>query len=250
MASTITLAGTIAATEPMLGYRPLNFPNLSPAIWEPAVTMANIVKMTMLGPPFGWRWNRLQTLTTFTCDPSQAVPTDYQVTGLSAFGWIEWATVNDLDPNNPIWRPMTKVEALGIAAEEELPRFIAAQYDDGAGDITFRVMPTPDQAYPVQMDIQQKCTLFTQAAPTQTWSPIPDEYSDGYTWGFQALALALNGDPRFGEFNQKFVNWLLARHSGLSETQISDFLNVWQATSGGQDQLIEKLRQGIQARGI
>jgi hypothetical protein len=246
MASTITLAGTIAATTPMLGYRPLSFSS----IFEPAVTMANIVKMTILGPPFGWRWNRLGSApTTFTCSPSQGTPADYPET-VANFGWIEWATVGNLD-TPPLWLPMTKVEGLGIANEQGVPRSIAAQYDNNSGQITFRVMPSPDQAYPVQMDIQQKCALFTQSAPaSQNWGPIPDEYSDGYTWGFMALALALNGDPRFGEFNQKFVNWLLARHSGLSETQISDFLNVWQATSGGQQQLLEKLNQGIQARGV
>jgi hypothetical protein len=213
--------------------------------------MANIVKMTILGPPFGWRWNRLGSApTTFDCNPSQATPTDYPES-VANFGWIEWATVNNLDSGNPQWLPMTKVESLGIAKEQDVPRFIAPQYDNGSGQITFRVMPSPDQAYPIQMDIQKKCSLFTQSDPAaQTWAPIPDEYSDGFTWGFMALALAVNGDPRFGEFNQKFVNWLLARHSGLSEAQISDFLNVWQATSGGQQQLMEKLQQGIHARAV
>jgi hypothetical protein len=252
MASTITLAGTVAATTPLLGYRPLAFAGLATPIYEPALTMANMVKLAMLGAPFSWRWNRLGSAPTmFTCVPTQAAPTDYPE-AITNFGWIEWAAVNNLDAVNPLWVPMTRVEALAIAEETGVPRSIAAQYDNGSGQITFRVMPSPDQAYVVQMDIQQKASLFNTATNplTQTWSPIPDEFSDIYTWGFQALSLALNGDPRFAEYNQKFVSGLLARHSGLNETQITDFLNVWHSIGGGQEQLMEKLRQGIQARGV
>jgi hypothetical protein len=249
MASTITLQGTINATQPMLGYRPLAFPSLSTPIFEPAVTMANMILLTILGPPFAWRWNRGSAATTLNCVIGQ---TDYSVS-LGTFGWIEWAAANDLG-TSPLWHEMTKLEGLAVAKEQGLPAFISPQYDDGAGNITFRVMPVPDAAYPINMDIQQKPTLFAQAADTTglqgTWSSIPDEYSHLYTWGFQALALLLAGDQRFAEINSKFVNALLSTHQGLTEVQRNAFLNNWHSTTGSQIVLQDKLTQGIQARAV
>ena len=74
MASTITLGGTIAATAPMLKYRPLAFPALSSPVFEPAVTMANLVLLTILGPPFFWRWNRINTQTSLPAPLARAPP--------------------------------------------------------------------------------------------------------------------------------------------------------------------------------
>lgn len=237
----------------MLGYRPLAFPALSPTpIFEPAITMANKVLLTILGPPFGWRWNRPLTMPNFTCNPSNAAPTDYPVGSLSNFGWIEWAAVNDLDATSPRWYQLQIAEGLAVAEETARPSTISAQYDNGSGTITFRVMPSPDQAYPVQMDIQLKPTLFSNSISSplaQTWAPIPDEYSHIYTWGFEALALLLSGDPRFGEINSKFVSALLSTHQGLTETQRNIFLTNWMALTGSQVMLMDKLQQGVQARG-
>ena len=62
-----------------------------------------------------------------------------------------------------------------LLAEETLPNQstrIAAQYDDGQGNITFRLFPAPDQVYNVVLEFQNAAQLFTST--TQTWSPIPD----------------------------------------------------------------------------
>jgi hypothetical protein len=250
MASTIPLSGTIAATQPMLGYRPLAFPSLSTPIFEPAVTMANQVLLTILGPPFAWRWNRPAAPISFTCVAGQ---TDYPKTGMGNFGWIEWAAAQDTDPANLRWYPLEPIGSLGIATEEARPRYISAQYDNASGTITFRLMPAPDVAYPVQFDIQQKPNVFSNSAPSplaQTWSPIPDEYSHLYTWGFEALGLLLANDQRFTEINSKFVSGLLATHQGLTETQVSIFLGNWFALTGSQQVLSDRLQQGVQARGM
>jgi hypothetical protein len=324
MATTITLAGTIAAVQPGIKYRPLAFPSLTPPIYEPAVTMANKILLAVLGPPFGWRWNRLGQVTV-TCIPEQ---TDYPIPNLSNFGWIETAQVQDISANARVqnqWKQISRVECLAMASEQGLPHSIAAQYDTtstinttaasvvgttgvpiqvvvptiagmaqnafvsvdtGAnqemvqitglnpalpaftavytklhlstgfpiqGVLTFRIMPAPDQAYPIALDIQQKPTLFsnTASAPlSQLWSPIPDEYSHLYTWGFEALALLLADDPRFGGVNQKFVSALLTTHQGLSENDKNIFLTAWQAVTGAPILLLDKLQQGVQTRAV
>lgn len=253
MASTIKLSDTIAAVQPSLKYRPLAFPSGSPPVYEPAITMANKVLLTLLGPPFGWRWNRISSLTDFTCVVGQ---TDYPVSGLTNFGWIETAQVQDISSNARVasqWKQITRLEGLAMASEQGLPHSIAPQYDNGSGTITFRLMPAPDQLYPVAMDIQQKPVLFSNSAGSplaQTWAPIPDEYSHLYTWGFEALALLLADDPRFGPVNQKFVSAVLATHQGLDENQKNIFLATWQAITGAPLILVEKSQQGVQARGV
>lgn len=257
MASTITLAGIIAAVQPMIRYRPLAFPGLGTPVYEPAVTMANKILCIILGPPFRWRWNRVPSQTTFVCNPSQTTPTDYPVASLSSFGWIENATVQDISANARVpnqWKRMDVVEGIEIASETGLPHTIAPEYDSGSGTITFRLMPSPDQAYPVSMDIQKKPVLFPQSAGalSQTWGNgvIPDEYSHLYTWGFEALSLLMADDPRFGAVNQKFVSALLSTHQGLNDNQKNMFLATWQAVTGAPIVLAEKLQQGIQARGV
>lgn len=348
MASTINLGSTIAAVQPMLKYRPLAFPSLGSPVYEPALTIANKVLLTILGPPFRWRWNRLPAPVTFTCNPGQTTPTDYpidflgqasiqfvartsgvaqylilgplypwmqpgsvvnvtcsdasfnqvanSVTGVqnnsggpisigmanagsdvgiksvtgtissfgpapyetTTFGSIETAAVQDISANARTpnqWKQIPNIlSGLAIASETGLPHSIAAQYDNGGGLVTFRVMPSPDQAYPIMLDIQQKPNIFAaNAIPNplnQLWAPIPDEYSHLYTWGFEALSLLMADDARFGAVNQKFVSALLSTHQGLTENEKNIFLATWQAVTGAPIVLADKLQQGVQARGI
>lgn len=255
MASTFTLSGTAAAIQPYTKYRPLVFSSNS--VFEPLVSMANLILCTILGPPFGWRWNRFANLTSFTCNPGQTTPTDYPI-GVPNFGWIEFCAAKDIDPNAPaaasnLWFQMETHEGLALATEAARPAHIAPQYDNGAGQITFRVMPAPDKAYPIQMDIQKKPVLFPEssAALSQTWGngTVPDEYYHLVLWGMKSLAFLHADDPRFTLANQKFISLLLATHQGLSENQKNMFLGNWQSITGSQFSLLEKLKQGITARG-
>src|SRR5277367_5509362 len=54
MSSTINLAATVNWALPFLSYKPVNQGINN----EPAISCANTVLQTILGPPFSWRWNR------------------------------------------------------------------------------------------------------------------------------------------------------------------------------------------------
>ncbi len=82
MANTITLGGSINWSKAYNGYKPLTVGTAS----EPAVSSANIIIQTVLGPPFSWNWNRSSaTLTTV------AGTQDY-ATAAASFGFIEKAS--------------------------------------------------------------------------------------------------------------------------------------------------------------
>lgn len=270
---------------------------------EPAISNANTIIQTILGPPFVWRWNRV--VTGFICVPNQqdyylfnwkestavqlgwmtvdtngncqtvttagttgsslptwstgqgATTTDNTITwtnlgpiGTSTsstynFGWIEESSVKD---TNSKWVEMSSQISLALASETGRPRFVSAQSDDGSGNIVFRLMPTPDKAYPISLTIQQKAPVFSSV--NQTWNPIPDEYSRLYDWGFLSLFWLFADDPRFQLGNQKFITQLLSTNEGLTETERNIFLGNWEYITGTP--IINQVRstQGEQARGV
>lgn len=270
---------------------------------EPALTSANIVLQTIVGPPFAWRWNRTvtgfvtvsgqQDYTLFNYKASTAVtvgwltiddagncqscttagttsasapswnhtkggtttdgtatwtnmgPVSAKATGTYSFGWIETASVQD---TNGSWMELTSQLCLAFESQQGRPRYISAQGDDGSGNISFRLNGVPDAAYPVVITLQQKPSLFTSIS--QTWAPVPDEFSRIYSWGFLSMMWLFADDPRFGAANSKFVSQLLATSEGLTETQRNIFLSNWQMVTGQPVENANKISQGTQARGM
>jgi hypothetical protein len=240
MASTITLTNSITWAQQFVKLRPLQFGGTT---LEPALTCANTVLMGILGPPFKWRWNR--AVVSFPLVVGQQ---DYPVNA-ATFGWIETAVIQDLTQTPAAWMEIDSKIVAGRDSASGRPHTIAAQLDNGAGQITFRVLPgSPDQAYPAELTIQKKAVLLTALA--NTWSPIPDEYSYIYNYGFLALIFLYADDPRFQWANQKFVAHLLAANEGLTETEISIFLNQWQSTVGDFAARAVRAQQAQQARGV
>ena len=233
--STITLANTIEFTKKLNFGRVSNLGNSQ----EPAMTAANMVMQTVLGPPFRWRFNRsVKTFSTIigTQDYAQAV---------ANFGWIEDASIQD--PNGSKWIEMEEKVGLALDSVAGRPRSIAAEFDNGTGNITFRFMPVPEKVYPVSVTMQTAAPLFTSTA--QTWAPIPDMYNMILTWGFLTLMWFFADDPRAAQANGKFVSAFLAANQGLTEVDRNLFLNNWEAISGQPTSMAVRNQQGSAARG-
>lgn len=164
-----------------------------------------------------------------------------------SLAWIENSSVQDTVQGNTDWKEMSSKIVLGLESKQSRPMYIAAQFDDGLGNITFRLMGTPDKAYPVAITLQQKPPLFTKTS--QTWAPIPDEYSHIYNWGFLSMMWLFADDARFQMANAKFIAGLLSAHQGLDQTQLNIFLQSWQALTGQPISNQISLQQGVQARG-
>ena len=229
MATTLQLANSIAWAAPFLSYRPLTSGQNN----EPALSSANTILQTILSPPFTWRWNR--KIVPFTTQPDVS---DYTVQAAD-FGYIELATCNGFE--------METEGLLAVDGEPARPRFISAVLDDDNGNITFRLTPCHDQAYPVQAIYQKAAPLLL--SPVSLWSPIPDWMSFVYNWGFLAMMALYTDDPRSQLFSAKFVSTLLSVSEGLSEEQKAMFAEQW-LTMANQIQAGNlRISQGAEARG-
>jgi hypothetical protein len=216
MASTLNLQQTLLWTGPFLHYQPLTIGGT-----EPAVSNANLVKSTILGPPFTWASNRAESA------PITLIPgtQDYLV-NLPNFGFLEkaWVTLTTgVAPNTTTTTTeITVSRGLSKDSTSGRPDHIAVQLDDNAGNITFRLMPDPDQAYTLTVCFQQKALPMTSLA--SLWNPIGDELSYIFNFGFLAMSLILTGDARFPIFNDRFISHLLGAQDGLDEMQRNIFL--------------------------
>lgn len=237
MASTITLQNTVTWAQQYLFSQPVNLG----AANEPAITIANIIKQAILGPPFCWRWNRKVPVAFGLTTSVQDYSKNYSDFHFLEKAWIgidgaskEFEEIKDILPQET------------IAARPDSA--IAVQLDDNAGNITFRVTPAPDtlHTYTAQVAYQMKPTLFT--ALSGTWAPIPDELSYIYQYGFLGLALAFNRDPRAQVYDSRFIAHLLGCQGGLSEMQKNIFLGKWLSTAQEVGATGMRTQMGVQGR--
>lgn len=287
---------------------------------EPALSNANMVIQTILGPPFSWWWNNEDLV--FTCNKTlntgtitnvaitggvltltmtsmprvMPVGAEFTVSGVGTatqlnglifevtsatatsivaattlanygsavdtgtvtaattqdyavaapnFSHIDWAGVQDINNTPANWQELTVQDRLALDSTQGRPAFVNPQSQDSDGNITFRVMPAPDQNYPIVLNIMS--TAPRVASLNQTWAPLPDYLQYIYQWGFMALTWAFADDARFGTANAKFTSGILARQSGLTETERNIFLNNWNDLTGNQQQ---NAAQGRAARSV
>lgn len=214
MATTLNLQNTMNWAAPLLKNQPLMASNL-----EPALTAANIVLQTILGPPFSWAFNRA----TVSFPISQANGTDYQ-RAISDFGFIERAWL--VDGSGKVHQ---LIASTGLAKEsaQARPGTIAEQLDDNQGNITFRLSEVPDAAYTVFIDYQKKAALIL--SPASTWGDVSDQFAYIYSWGFLCIMALLSNDQRFAIYENWFISRLLGAQDGLNDQQKSIFVGNWMA---------------------
>lgn len=212
MPSSITIQQTINWALPFLEQQPLLINGM-----QPALSSAQLVLQTILGPPFSWPWNRgIIVFTAANQDTTQA--------GLSNFGFLEGGTVQPLTGGGKAFEVAVK-HVLHIDTNEARPQWASAYIDDGAGNITFRLTPAPDQSYVVTLPYQLRTPILMSLA--YTWAPLPDDKYYIAQWGFLSMMSLIGNDARFSAYNQKFVTSLLAAQGGLSDLERNIFLANW-----------------------
>lgn len=174
---------------------------------EPAVTMANIVLGTMLGPPFVWRQNR----STFNFPINTAGGTDY-VQSVPSLGFIETQWLED--DQGGIYE-MNGITSLAKVSAVRTPTLVAPQYDDNVGNITYRFNSVPDAGYTAYFDYQGAAPLIT--SPAQTFLPLSDYFGYLFHKGMLSEGALMVNDSRFAVWRGEWIAQLLATQDGLND---------------------------------
>lgn len=215
MASTFTIQNTANWSLSFLEQQPLEINGM-----EPALSSAQLVLSTLLGPPLVWPWNR--SILAFT-----SASQDYQASGLTNFGFLEGGTVQPATGGKS-WELNVKL-LLHTDQSNARPQYIGPLLDDGAGNLTFRFSPSPDQSYNAKLIYQRSAPRIQSLA--FTWYPVPDDLVYLPMWGFLAMMSLIGNDARFNEYNQKFVTAVLSAQGGLTDLERNIFIGNWMRVS-------------------
>jgi hypothetical protein len=152
---------------------------------------------------------------------------DNQVTGLTNWGFLEGGTVQPASGGKS-WELQVKL-LLHSDQSNARPVYCGPLLDDGAGNITFRFSPSPDQNYNAKLIYQRGAPRIQSLA--YTWAPVPDDIVYVPMWGFLAMMSLIGNDARFNEYNQKFVTAVLSNQGGLTDLERNIFIGNWMRVS-------------------
>jgi hypothetical protein len=140
--------------------------------------------------------------------------------GITDFGWLESATMVDMN-NNSSPQPVRQLEAVrevALTSAVGIPEKICVLKDNGDGTLKIRFQYAPDSVVRgAKLVYQAKAPIKT--ALTDTWAPFPDEYSFVYRQGFLARCYRYLNSPRADAEYQKLQQAIAkALQSGDRET--------------------------------
>lgn len=152
MANKSTIQGTLNWAAAFI----LNRPPMGVAgtYQEPALTIANLLMSTILGPPFAWQWNR--NFNGFSTVQGQ---TDYTIS-LPDFGWIEKITASQSGMTPPVIE-VQLADSLAVDQVQGQTWKATVINDDNNGNITFRLLPAPDGLYTITLTYQKAPVFLT-----------------------------------------------------------------------------------------
>jgi hypothetical protein len=143
---------------------------------------------------------------------------DYAV-AISDFGWPEKVSITD---GSTFSKELVVNPTLAQEISTGETANISPVADDGAGNITFRLMPPPSSTLIVNLDYQQAPSAFTAMAGT--WAPIPDYLSFLYNQGCLYKCYEMGSDERMTQAFQIFLRNLIAANNGLTDSQVNLFM--------------------------
>jgi hypothetical protein len=184
---------------------------------QPGLGIAQIILNIVLGPPFVWRFNRFN----FSIPISTGGGTDYPIF-VGNLGHIETQWM--VDANGKFYE-LGGETTLARTGMQKQPTKVSPQYDDNAGNITFRFNSIPDKIYTAFFDYQQKAPLITGYA--QPLGTVPDEFAHIIFTGLLAWAGMLVNDARFPIWEKRFIADLLAAQDGLDDQAKIIFMGEW-----------------------
>lgn len=150
-----TLQDTMNWAGAFIEYSPMNAGTNN----EPAVSIASMVRSTILNPPLTWPWNRAIYTGLTISEGTQ----DY-VVPLTDFGFLEKVTLKDADGVTWEIKDIYNTTALGISntttGRGQKPAAVAILAVNYGTDVTLRFMGSPSETYTVTLVYQKLALQF------------------------------------------------------------------------------------------
>jgi len=153
-----TLQGTINWAQPYIEYSPLTAGIGS----EPAITVASIIRNTMLTAPMTWSWNRKEDTSKQTVVNTQ----DYIYTNLPDFGFLEKCSLVDSQGNVREIKDVYNTAALSKGGAQQPPQAVAVILNNPGVQFTIRFMGIPDDIYTIILTYQTLPVQFASFVVT------------------------------------------------------------------------------------
>jgi hypothetical protein len=232
MPTTRNIMSSLLFSLPFIGNQPGDI-----SAGQPALDAANLLKQTIMGPPFTWPWNRA----TLGPTPVSGGDQDYTIP-VTTFGFLEQAWLIDAKGKA---KEIPVVPTLSVESAIQRPQSCAVELQDDLS-ISIRLNTLPDQPYTLDGFYQKAPVLMTSLA--SSWAPIPDNLAYITDWGFLAMMSMITKDIRQQIFMQKFAAHLLGAQDGLTATQRNIFIGEWLSLLSQTDRTRATTQQGIGAR--
>ena len=238
MSSTITVAQVLSWISAFIVQRPTT--GVGGVTFQPGLMSSNKVLQTITGPPFKWNWNRIEDTYQTVQNVSDSVPVL-----IANFGYLEKATAY-LASADPQTIELEVYQVLAKDTKPGIPQKIAPLYDDGKGNITFRLLPSPNDEYTIYLTMQKSAPLLTDTAGT--WAPIPDRYAYLYEQGLRAEMKGMYSEQAYALEIQMFFRQLVGACEGLNETERAIFLEDRMRDVRAQIAAAQGTQQGMAVR--
>lgn len=225
------LQNTINFCLPFVQYAPLT----AGFGFEPATTIANMVRDIFFSPPLVWGWNRNENSLYSTAATVQ----DYTI-AITDFGFLEKVSLTDVSGNTwevkDIYNTNVLTKTSNTADSCARPNAVAVIRSTPGVNITIRFMSVPDQAYVINLTYQKSSVSFGPYTVNSVASAIAG--NTVYTGIFDPAAFPVNAVATMGGFKTNAVNngnylvvaatataLTLANASGIAETASAYVIN-------------------------
>lgn len=153
----LTLNNSINFAQAFIEYSPLT----AGLGLEPAITVASVIRNSILAPGNVWYWNRNEI--SFPTIVGQQDYTQSISANGNDFSFIEKATLTDDAGNIYEMKDVYNTSPLAVSAFQQRPNAIAAQqvfFTSGTQNVKFRFLGVPDKIYTVTVTYQKRSAQF------------------------------------------------------------------------------------------
>ena len=158
------LQNSINWALPYVQYSPLN----AGTNGEPAVSIATLIRNSLLGPPVGcWAWNRKEDSSVSTVAGTQ----DYTI-NLTDFGYLEKVSLTDASGNTFEVKDVYNNLPLSATAARSRPLAVAVLLSNVGTSVKIRFMQVPEAVYTINLTYQMAAVPFASNATTSAATAI------------------------------------------------------------------------------